>query len=43
MTCLFVLSGETYSTLEALRYCKERDALVMGITNTGIRAYMITS
>eukprot|EP00795_Rhopilema_esculentum_P012952 gene12952-3711_t len=33
--CIFISqSGETYSTLEALRYCKERDALVMGITNT---------
>ena len=30
---LFV--GETAATLEALRYCKGREALVMGITNTG--------
>eukprot|EP00794_Sanderia_malayensis_P016880 gene16880-18585_t len=33
--CIFVSqSGETSSTLEALRYCKQKDALVMGITNT---------
>jgi len=33
--CLFISqSGETAATLEALRYCKGREALVMGITNT---------
>ena len=28
--------GETADTLNALRYCKERGALIVGITNTGI-------
>lgn len=27
--------GETADTLNALRYCKERGALIVGITNTG--------
>jgi len=30
-----VLSGETADTLNALRYCKERGALIVGVTNTG--------
>lgn len=29
--------GETADTLNALRYCKERGALIVGITNTGIK------
>lgn len=33
--CFFISqSGETADTLEALRYCKERGALIVGITNT---------
>ena len=32
---LIVFSGETADTLNALRYCKERGALIVGITNTG--------
>ena len=33
--CFFISqSGETADTLMALRYCKDRGALVMGITNT---------
>jgi len=33
--CFFISqSGETADTLAALRYCKERGALVVGITNT---------
>lgn len=33
--CFFISqSGETADTLLALRYCKERGALVVGITNT---------
>jgi glucosamine--fructose-6-phosphate aminotransferase (isomerizing) len=33
--CFFISqSGETADTLGALRYCKERGALVVGITNT---------
>lgn len=31
---LSVLAGETADTLMALRYCKERGALTVGITNT---------
>ena len=34
---VIIFSGETTNTLDALRYCKRRDALVMGITNTGKR------
>jgi len=39
-TCLFNLAavlcaGETADTLNALRYCKPRGALCVGITNTG--------
>ena len=34
-TCIFISqSGETADTLSALRYCKERGALIMGVTNT---------
>ena len=29
-----VYSGETADTLQALRYCKQRGALLVGITNT---------
>ena len=33
--CFFISqSGETADTLAALRYCKDRGALVIGITNT---------
>lgn len=33
--CFFISqSGETADTLMALRYCKERGALIIGITNT---------
>ena len=33
--CFFISqSGETADTLEALRYCKNRGALIIGITNT---------
>ena len=33
--CFFISqSGETADTLNALRYCKSRGALTMGITNT---------
>ena len=33
--CVFISqSGETADTLAALRYCKDRGALVIGITNT---------
>ena len=33
--CFFISqSGETADTLMALRYCKERGALVVGVTNT---------
>lgn len=33
--CFFISqSGETADTLNALRYCKERGALIVGITNT---------
>lgn len=32
---LIIFSGETADTLNALRYCKERGALIVGITNTG--------
>lgn len=31
---LFEISGETADTLMALRYCKQRGALIVGITNT---------
>lgn len=32
--CIFISqSGETADTLSALRYCKKRDALLMGVTN----------
>ena len=30
----FLLAGETADTLNALRYCQERGALCVGITNT---------
>ena len=30
----FLVSGETADTLNALRYCKSRGALLLGITNT---------
>ena len=30
----FMVSGETADTLNALRYCKSRGALLLGITNT---------
>lgn len=33
---LIIFSGETADTLNALRYCKERGALIVGITNTGM-------
>ena len=34
-TCIFISqSGETADTLSALRYCKDRGALIMGVTNT---------
>ena len=29
------VTGETADTLNALRYCKQRGALVVGVTNTG--------
>ena len=33
--CFFISqSGETADTLNALRYCKQRGALIVGITNT---------
>ena len=33
--CFFISqSGETADTLNALRYCKSRGALIVGITNT---------
>ena len=33
--CIFISqSGETADTLNALRYCKTRGALIVGITNT---------
>ena len=33
--CFFISqSGETADTLAALRYCKDRGALVIGVTNT---------
>ena len=33
--CFFISqSGETADTLAALRYCKERGALIIGVTNT---------
>lgn len=33
--CIFISqSGETADTLLALRYCKQRGALVLGVTNT---------
>lgn len=32
--CIFILTGETADTLMALRYCKQRGALIVGITNT---------
>ena len=31
---LYFIKGETADTLNALRYCKSRGALVLGITNT---------
>lgn len=35
ISCIvFYLSGETADTLMALRYCKQRGALIVGITNT---------
>merc|ERR1712223_2322980 len=34
-TCIFISqSGETADTLSALRYCKARGGLIMGVTNT---------
>jgi glucosamine--fructose-6-phosphate aminotransferase (isomerizing) len=33
MNILFLYTGETADTLMALRYCKKRGALVVGITN----------
>jgi len=34
-TCIFISqSGETADTLSALRYCKARGSLIMGVTNT---------
>ena len=35
MIATFHILGETADTLNALRYCKERGALIVGITNTG--------
>ena len=33
--CFFISqSGETADTLSALRYCRERGALIIGVTNT---------
>ena len=32
--CVFHFVGETADTLNALRYCKSRGAIVAGITNT---------
>ena len=33
--CFFISqSGETADTLAALRYCKDRGALILGVTNT---------
>lgn len=32
--CLLFYTGETADTLMGLRYCKERGALTVGITNT---------
>lgn len=34
VTCLLCCSGETADTLNALRYCKLRGALILGVTNT---------
>ena len=34
MTIVVVVSGETADTLMALRFCKSRGALIIGITNT---------
>lgn len=34
MICTNFCTGETADTLNALRYCKSRGALVVGITNT---------
>lgn len=31
---LFFIAGETADTLIALRYCKQRGALIVGVTNT---------
>lgn len=31
---VFFLTGETADTLIALRYCKQRGALIVGVTNT---------
>ncbi len=32
--CLCVCAGETADTLNAMRYCKSKGALVVGVTNT---------
>jgi glucosamine--fructose-6-phosphate aminotransferase (isomerizing) len=34
LICIFFGTGETADTLMALRYCKQRGALIVGITNT---------
>lgn len=34
LPCVFCVAGETADTLMCLRYCKERGALTVGITNT---------
>lgn len=33
-SCLLLSTGETADTLNALRYCKSRGALILGVTNT---------
>lgn len=33
--CIPFFVGETADTLNALRYCKDRGALIVGVTNTG--------
>lgn len=34
MSIILIITGETLDTLYALRYCKQRSALTLGITNT---------
>ena len=38
--CIIIYIGETADTLNALKYCKPRGALCVGITNTGEYVYI---